>query len=603
MKKGFLMKKAVSVVLSTALLTTLLTGCGKNNDNDNKAEVTPGGTNTSTEATATTAPEGSEKYKDFLTIDVFSITANFQGIQSGWFAKIVKDKFNMELNIIAPNVAGGGDTLYQTRSANGNLADLILMNADGNRLKDLVTADLVTDMTPYIANSKNLQERMEAIKNASTLAEKDGIWAIPSGISMLPATEPGEAFDPTGAVSIRWDLYKQIGYPTINTLEDLLPVMKQMQDAAGTSISGKKVYAFSLFKDWDGGMMQNAGTFASYYGYNAQNMALYDVTGSDIQNLVDSNSLYVRGLRFLFNANQMGLVDPESTSQNFDTVFNKYKDGAVLYGLWPWLGNGAFNTPENMAEGKGFGTVTIQDGKNICWGNTPLGNNGLTMMVGSKTKDPQRIVDFIDWLYSPEGYEIQKTGPKGLTWEMKDGKPVFTELGKQVHVDKKDDTAMVPEEWGGGTYKDGYSQLNFNTVGQADIDPLTNAPYDYNRWDDYLKYKETPLSQDWSANNENYKTSIDLLKAKNKLAVVPGVPFVAENYSTDVQAIRDQCAQIIVQYSWQMAFAKDENEFNKLLKEMQDTVNGLGMDQVFAVDKKNCEDRYAEIQKFLAEHK
>ena len=44
-------------------------------------------------------------YKEFITVDVFDAPANFQGIQSGWFAKVVKDRFNMELNIIAPNVA------------------------------------------------------------------------------------------------------------------------------------------------------------------------------------------------------------------------------------------------------------------------------------------------------------------------------------------------------------------------------------------------------------------------------------------------------------------------------------------------------------------
>lgn len=33
-----------------------------------------------------------------MKVDVFSSTANYQGVQKGWFAKIVKDKFNMELN-------------------------------------------------------------------------------------------------------------------------------------------------------------------------------------------------------------------------------------------------------------------------------------------------------------------------------------------------------------------------------------------------------------------------------------------------------------------------------------------------------------------------
>ena len=52
------------------------------------------------------AGDENSKYEDTITVDVFASEANYQGIQSGWYAKLVKDKFNMELNIIAPNVAG-----------------------------------------------------------------------------------------------------------------------------------------------------------------------------------------------------------------------------------------------------------------------------------------------------------------------------------------------------------------------------------------------------------------------------------------------------------------------------------------------------------------
>ena len=51
------------------------------------------------------AEDGESKYEDTITVDVFASEANYQGMQSGWYAKLVKDKFNMELNIIAPNVA------------------------------------------------------------------------------------------------------------------------------------------------------------------------------------------------------------------------------------------------------------------------------------------------------------------------------------------------------------------------------------------------------------------------------------------------------------------------------------------------------------------
>ena len=600
MKKRNLMKTALSVILSISVLAALLSGCAKNDGNNNTATVTPGG------ATDTPGNTDADKYKEFITIDVFDSQANFQGIQSGWFAKVVKDKFNMELNIIAPNVAGGGDTLYQTRSANGNLGDLILTNADQGRLKDLVTADLVLDLTPYISNLENLQDRMAAIQNTSALADKEGLWAVPSQTSLLSATEPTEATDPTNAPSIRWDLYKQIGYPEIDTLEDLLPVLEQMQEAAGTSTSGKKVYAFSLFKDWDGDIMQNAGALPALYGYNPQGFALYDAAGNDIQSMIDSESLYIRSLKFLFTANQMGLVDPESTTQNFDTLAAKYTDGAILYSLWPWLGAGYYNTAENTSAGKGFASATLQDGKYLCWGNTPLGSNTFTVMIGSKAKDPQRLADFIDWLYSPEGITMSATqtggkcGPEGLTWEMKDGKPVLTEFGKKAFIEI-DQNLVVPEEWGTGTWKDGISALNYQTVGITEKNPENGMDYNYALWDDYITLTQTSLAKDWSEHNDSYLRAIEFFKDKDRIAVVPGVPFVAQDYTTDISAIKEQCKQIIVQYSWQMVFAKNEAEFNKLLKEMQDTALGLGYEQVFEIDKKNCEDRNAAIQEFMAE--
>ena len=159
---------------------------------------------------------------------MFDSQANFQGEQTGWFAKLIKDKFNIKLNIIAPNVAGGGDTLYQTRSANGNLGDLIITNLDSSRLKDMVTAGLVLDMSDYIKDEKYLQDRMDAINTASKLSGTDGVWAVPSEISNQPATEPCEASEPTNAPSLRWDVYGEVGYPEMDTLEDMIPVIRDI---------------------------------------------------------------------------------------------------------------------------------------------------------------------------------------------------------------------------------------------------------------------------------------------------------------------------------------------------------------------------------------
>ncbi len=605
--------KAVGVLLTMAMMASALAGCGGapkeaaqgKEDTSSQAQETESKTEDTAADTSGAADSGSdagevsgaEKYPEFLTIEVFGVQSNYQGLQSGWFGKLVKDKFNMELNIIAPNVAGGGDTLYQTRSANGNLGDLILINMDSNRLKDLVQAELVLDMTDYMDGCENLKKYLPSMEMASALAEKEGLWGIPSGVSAVPATEPGEISEPTCAVSIRWDLYKEIGYPEIHGLEDLLPIMKQMQDIAGTSNSGKDVYAFSLFKDWDGDVMQNAGSFSGLYGYDPMGTAMFNIVTGETHRVIDDDSMYVAGLRLLFEANQMGLVDPESTTQNFDTVSSKYADGAILYSLWPWLGAGYYNSQENMEAGKGFMSAAMDEAKYLCAGGTPMGNVKYGIMVGSQTKDPQRMVDFIDWLYSPEGITASGTdtnggcGLEGLTWELKDGKPSFTEFGRKVFIDK-DEEAQVPDEWGGGTYNDGLSALNYSAAGAKDVNEENGVPYNCTLWDEYREITSTTLSKDWAEHFGTDKSPIDYFKDKDMISVIPGTSWATPEYPTDITVIKEQCRQTVVDYSWRMVFADSEEEFNSLLKEMQDIANGLGFEEVYKVDEANCAARY-----------
>lgn len=586
-------QRALALALAATMLAGTVAGCGKSSDSDS----TQGG------------KSSNGKYAKELTIDVFDSQANFQGEQTGWFAKLIKDKFNIKLNIIAPNEAGGGDTLYQTRSANGNLGDLIITNLDSSRLKDMVTAGLVLDMSDYIKDEKYLQDRMDAINTASKLSGTDGVWAVPSEISNQPATEPCEASEPTNAPSLRWDVYGEVGYPEMDTLEDMIPVLEQMQEKAkGTSKDGKDVYALSLFKDWDGDTMQNAGAFCALYGYENLGFALGKVDGSEIQSVIDSDSMYVRALKFLFEANQKGLIDPESTTQDFDTLQTKFRNGDVLYSFWPWLGAGVYNTTENTSEGKGFASATIKDMKCLSYGSMPDGKMSVGIMVGSQTKDPQRMVDFINWLYSPEGIEASSAqsggncGPEGLTWEMKDGKPVLTDFGVKAFVDI-DENLKVPDEWGSGTWKDGVSALNFKANGIVDTDLDTGICYNYQRWDDYLEKTSTKLKEDWSAHNDGDTTEIEHFEKTGNLLVLPGTNYSTPEYSTDISTIKEQCKQTIVADSWQMVFAKNEAEFNKILKDMQDTVKGLGYDQVFEVDKKNYEDKVKCINDVLSESK
>ena len=592
-------KKLLSVLLCIVLVATMFGGCAKKEEVNTPAastEKTDDTTNTATTPTAAvddSEKTGAEKYPDFITVDVFDGLANYQGIQSGWFAKIVKDKFNMELNMIAPNVSGGGETLYQTYSAAGELGDLVIYGADGGRLQDMVTAGLVVDMTDLIADKENLKKYQAGIDSLNALVEEDGIYGIPSSVSELSATEPSEGLDPTFGPYLRWDAYKAAGYPAMATLEDLLPTLKAMQEKVPTSDTGKPTYGFSLFKDWDGNMMCLAKQPTCFYGYDELGFVLARADGSDYQSIIDSNSMYVRVLKLYYEANQMGLVDPESTTQSYDTMFAKFQDGQILYSPWPWSCQAAYNTTANKAAAKGFMISSIDDMKDFSYGCTPKGNRQM-IAIGSKAEDKERLADFIDWLYSPEGIEdsaaqtSKSCGPKGLTWDLKDGKAVLTDFGKEAFYGGGE--TPVPEEWGGGTWKDGVSALNFVTVTPIDINPNTGVSYNYSLWDSEIAANTTPLDVDWQQ-KMGAKTTVEFLKNNNKLMVAPGASYIAPAEDSEITTLRGQCKAIIIDNSWKMVFAADDTEFNSLLKEMQDTVKGLGYDKVLAVDMQNAKDQ------------
>ena len=533
---------------------------------------------------------GSGKYSRFLTVDVYDSLANKQGIQSGWFAKIVKDKFNMELNIIAPNTTGSAETLYETRAAAGNLGDLVIIGTGNGRFRDIVESGLILDMSDYLKNSALTSKYTEAINICNKYSGKEGIYGIPCELSTQSPEVSCDGNEPMVSAYVRWDSYKAAGYPEIKTLEDFIPVMQAMQEDTPLSDSGKKTYAISLFKDWDGNMMVAAKNYASLYGYNEVGFVLSRADGSDYQDILSKDGIYVRALHFLFEANKAGLVDPESRTQNYAELSGKYRDGQILTSLWSYQGTDLYNTAENKANGKGFMPAFIEDSTPYSNGCYSEGNAKTIIAIGNSAAEPQRLADFIDWLYSPEGMEAEgecvgAVRPEGLTWEKADGKAVLTDFGKAA---LPSNDVNVPEEWGGGKWEEGSSGLNYKPLAIVDEDPNTEEPYLPTMWESSLAGKTTSLDTDWQDWAGGAKTTIEFLKNKNALMVAPGSTFIEPEESSDIATKRQHCKAAITEYSWKMAFANDEEEFDSLLEKLRSAAESYGYRDVLAIDFSNA---------------
>jgi len=62
-----------------------------------------------------------------IRLEVYSQLANYNGVQTGWSATLLKDLFNVEVVIIPDS-----DGTYETRMAEGNLGDLVVWGSNGD---------------------------------------------------------------------------------------------------------------------------------------------------------------------------------------------------------------------------------------------------------------------------------------------------------------------------------------------------------------------------------------------------------------------------------------------------------------------------------------
>ncbi|WOO38305.1 sugar ABC transporter substrate-binding protein [Anaerocolumna sp. AGMB13020] len=579
MRKRKLVKGLLAVL---CVLSLAVTGCSKGN---NAVNNTPAGTNSQSGTDSSTTPVSGEiDHSKTLTLEVYDVAANYQGMQSGWFAKVIKDKFNLELNIIAPQASGNGEALYQTRTAAGKLGDIILL--DNSPLQDCIKAGLIADISSDVQNSTNLNQYYDQYKtyNAGLEGNSEGkIYGMPCQITN---TSPTTYSDTEVYISpmLPWDYYTEIGSPEMKNLEDLLDVLQKIQTAHPANDAGDANYAFSLWPDWDKGgtqiTMETATQLTKMYGYEVNGSIMLGNNG-DIKEVIDDDGAYYKMLKFFFDANQRGLVDPDSGTQNWDTACTKMKNKQVLLFWYSWQ-RGFWNTPDRANERNAYIYTPVED-MNFYQPSDSYYGDGRAFALGAHMEgnDRARAIEFLDWLISPEGLQFIHDGiPDWSYTKGEDGKYTLTEDGLYGLMENR----TVPDEWGGGGFDDGNSKINQWPLHSVSINPNTKEPYNSNYWSSYLEANKTTMTKEWS---EKYGAAnqVALLESTGQLKPVPNVNIILPSDTTDVALIRSQCASLICDTSWRMVFAGSEEEFQSMWTEMKTMLEGLDWKQLVDFDK------------------
>jgi multiple sugar transport system substrate-binding protein/putative aldouronate transport system substrate-binding protein len=539
---------------------------------------------------------------ELYQIDVFHDFANYMGISPGWWAKILKDELNMELNIVAPIVAGMGDALYQTRSAAGNLGDLIVVN--NARALDLHAAGLLMDIKPLLdsGNYPYLQDKPRvAYEKFAEKFDGRGIYAIPGLVSSRsPVVPAGRALDPMTAVFLRFDWYLDIGAPEINGLDGLMDVVEKMVKAHPVDENGDKSYGFSGFPDWDGNTARLAVEMLCLMGFRGggTDYIWINYDGTKFSYLMDDNGEYKRILKFMNTAYRRGLLDPDSSTQNWDTHADKFRSpGRIAMQIWPFQGNSIF-AQIDLSKNAPYAVVPVDGLVVNLDGYNPYGVNSFSFAIGAKAKYPDRIMEFMNWLCSPKGALVFRSQIEGITYEMRDGQPYLTEFGRDADPDKR-----APASLGGGIWSEGTQRFaDYGMIHDDDPNELLNGYSSaYSLWPSFIEMNKNEWSTKW---RELYQADnpLEMLKNRNLLEVTPGTDYTAPTNPSNIQNALTQLRSITQPAGWQMIYAASDAEFEKIWRDMKAQLDDFGYQEVIAWEEKNLADRVAAIQSTLTKY-
>lgn len=570
------MKKVLCLLLCLAMTVGLMAGCGS----------------TSSEASGTTQTKSGDPIK----LTVYSQTANWSGSQTGWGATLLKDKFNIELTIIPDS-----DGAYQTRVESGNLGDIVIWGSNGTEYQNAVNLGLLFDWEEddLLADyGQDILDSMSLALESNREINSDGKI---HGFGYNVAHSADEHEDFFYDWGIRWDLYKELGYPEVKDWDDLLEVFSGMKEICPTDDNGNPTYALSVWPDWDGDMVMYVKSMASgYYGYDELGLGLYDSKTGDFHDALETDGPYMESLKFFNDLYRAKLLDPDSMTQNFDAATAKVRNGGAFFSLFSWAGSGLYNSDVHVSEGKRMASLIPEDASVICYGTSPYGRERI-WSIGSKSVYPEECMELLNWLCTPDGAMTIWYGIRGLMWDYdEDGNTYFTELGQACSDDPSYDLSGV--EWTSpdtgvtytlsGTFNDGMLQFNNTTWAKAAENPDSNGEtYDYTAWKSQIGDAKSDIEQDWRdfTGCDTTEEYIDSTNYTN----VPATNFAVSEKSSELEVKWSQVTAAIREYSWKAIYAEDDAEFESIVSEMIEKCNSYGYDECVEWCREQAAARYA----------
>jgi len=562
-------RKLTLMLLSIALVISLA-ACAKGN---NTGSVNDGNGGNSENAASSSANEGNtdtaaapaEKVK--LTIyqpDAFKVP----GVQNDPVAKEIERITGVTMDIQNPD-----DQKFKVMMAGGDLPDIIMVPSE--HIKQLVEGNNVIPLDELVQQAgpdiqKNVPQRLEYSKQYLSNGTNT-LYFLPS----LAGPDPKSM--KYGGQWVRWDYYKELGYPEIKNLDDLLNVLVDMQKKHPKTDEGKPVYGVSGFIDWGlwplGGPSLNQGY--AQMGYAGQ--MEYGVDGTARSMITTEDSTFWQSVDFFHKAHAAKILDPEAFTQKFDNYRAKGNNGQILYSNYDWVFN-ELNQKLNAAGKTDAGMMPLYGFEPyVSYGwDQPVGQANRAIAITKNCKNPEAAMRLINFMFSEEGTRLIFNGIKDKDWTEKDGKAALTDEVVEAMANDPD----FSDKTGINKYHK-FAGFNF---GAKDAN---GQPYALKYEPEMFAKQMLPIDKDYA---DHYQVQYpgqyaDKLveEGKAKPAFFNGlISGLLPQPPDDIKMIDGKIDEYMKQNVAKIVLAKDDAEYAAKKKEFIDDINKLGYDKSFA---------------------
>ena len=526
----------------------------------------------------TEAPKVEVKKIDHTTPITLTIKSGSNGEATDLFAQEVKKRFNVTL--IESNVDA---QKWKLNLASGELPD-IFDTSNMDEMKQMITGKLLLNMDNYMSAAPNMSKygKVRTDYSRKNMSTDGKLYLAPiHGGADGSKRAVALASDPVG-VYVRWDYYKELGSPVIDTPEKLLQLFVDMQKKHPKTEDGKKTYGMTHWSTWgDNGLwsVNNMGYESSYDNVSAYDKTMVlTKTGELKDKALTPDGAFWKNVKFMYEANRLGVLDPEGFTMKGGQATDKIKAGIAFSVSHPFnLVDLNKTIADKFGPEVGFGLLPLVFKNSYAAEGVPFeGGWKWGIGISSKTKEPERAMEIIDFMNSYEGARIIYSGIKGQEWDVTNGVvSVKTETLNSLANDKdygKKTGLLSPVKWD-----------HFVGLDSLLIDPNDNAQLDLLTTQETVVSKLTGFAKQYSK-EMGVKYPADVInkyKAEKKIEAIK----LDTNWQSLVEPASDDMKRIGVKFTEYAAkvlpkavLAKSDEEFNKIMNDAIAEFKNIGVE-------------------------